>query len=323
MTINPVEPSDEKAHEPGEEQLWGESWYFDFFAPDGSIGGWLRIGKYPNLGVSWYHAYVVGPQRTTAAVSDLEVTPPKLASLEVRSHGLWADHTCETPLEHFSVANEAYALSVSEPADLYDPAPRGEQIAMGLDLEWETDGRPHHYLHTTRYEIPCRVHGTVLLGEERIELDGFGQRDHSWGVRDWWQFGWVWCSGRLEDGTRFHGSDIRIPNVDIGFGYLQPARSGAGGEHGADETGEAGLGTNSVHASEELGEHGFPDAASIEIAGLDLTLEPVAFAPALLSWNGRVSRFPRALCRVRAADGRHGWAWTEWNQPEQQQPQHR
>jgi hypothetical protein len=297
--MNPVDPKDEQSHQPGPEDLWGESWYFDFFAADGSIGGWIRLGLYPNLGVAWYHAFVVGPGRPIAAVADLEAPLPKAGSLELRSHGLWADHTCETPLEHWSLGNEAFAVAVDAPSELYDRAPRGDQLPMGLDLEWETDGEPHHYVHTTRYEVPCRVHGEVLIGAERIELDGYGQRDHSWGVRDWWQMGWVWCSGRLEDGTRFHGSDIRVPNVDIGFGYVQP-----------------GAGTNDVHATEELGEHGLPVTAAVQIADLELTLEPVAFAPTLLTWKDKVDRFPRALCRVTAADGRPGWAWTEWNQPQ-------
>ena len=42
-------------------------------------------------------------------------------------------------------------------------------------------------------------------------MDGQGQRDHSWGVRDWWAFGWCWCSLRLDDGTRVHLADIRVP----------------------------------------------------------------------------------------------------------------
>ena len=49
----------------------------------------------------------------------------------------------------------------------------------------------------------------------------------------------------------------------------------------------------------------------------ELTIDPVAFSPVLLvDPAGRVSRFPRALCRYRAADGRAGVGWTEWNQPQ-------
>ncbi len=296
-----VQPVDEGRHEPGSEPLWGESWYFDFFAPNASVGGWVRIGLYPNLGVTWYHAYVVGPGRPTVAVIDYEAPIPKGAGLELRTHGLWADHIVETPLEHFTVANEAHGLGVDEPADLYATVPRGDQVPLALDLEWETAGTPYHYVATTRYEIPCNVHGTIDVGDERIELDGFGQRDHSWGVRDWWQFGWVWTSGRLDDDTRFHGSDIRVPQMDIGFGYSQV-------DGGLDAT-------NSVHANEELDGEGFATKGHVAIADLQLDIAPISFAPALLQHEGKVSRFPRALCRFTASDGRDGLGWTEWNQP--------
>ena len=43
-------PADEGGHPPGPEQLWNESWYFDFASADGSIplgredeGRWARI----------------------------------------------------------------------------------------------------------------------------------------------------------------------------------------------------------------------------------------------------------------------------------------
>jgi len=200
------------------------------------------------------------------------------------------------------VANEAHGLAVDDPSALYAPVPVGDQRPIAFDLEWETVGSPYHYGATTRYEIPCTVHGTIDVGDEHVELTGFGQRDHSWGVRDWWQFGWVWTAGRLDDNTRFHGSDIRIPDIDVGFGYLQ-------------RDGEC-RGTNGVHASEEVDGEGFAKSGRIAIDDLELGIEPIAFAPALLAWEGRVSRFPRAMCAFTAADGRKGLGWTEWNQPE-------
>jgi hypothetical protein len=296
-----ITPADEGRHEAGPEELWGESWYFDFFDEEGSVAGWVRLGLYPNLTVAWYHAFVVGPSRQIVAVSDLEVPMPAAPGLEIRTHGLWADHTCETPLDHWSVGNEAFGLGVDEPVALYADVPVGDQVPLGIDLEWETEGTPYYYGATTRYEIPCSVHGEVLVGDERLQIDFHGQRDHSWGVRDWWQFGWCWTSGRLDDGTRFHGADIRIPGVDAGFGYVQ--RDG-------DMTT-----TNDVNAREDTDEDGFPSSGHVAIGELSLDIEPIAFGPALLSWSGKVSRFPRAMCRFTAPDGRQGLGWTEWNQP--------
>ena len=305
-----VDPADEGRHPPEPEQLWNESWYFDFCAADGSIGGWVRLGLYPNWGLAWYHAFVCGPGRPTVAVTDLEVPLPK-DSLEIRSAGLWAEHVGTHPLERWQVANEAQGVAVDDPAELYRPSgARGDLVPMGLDLEWETDGEPYHYGYTTRYEIPCLVHGEILLGSERIELDGHGQRDHSWAPRDWWQFGWVWTAGRLDDGTRFHCADIRLADGPIGFGYLQPAGGGVVPAAWPDPT------DGTVASAEVLGAEGLPTTATASIAGLDLTMDPLAFAPALLVGpDGQVGRFPRAMCRFTAADGRTGLGWTEWNQP--------
>jgi hypothetical protein len=176
---------------------------------------------------------------------------------------------------------------------------------LAVDLEWETDGEVYPYPGVTRYEIPCQVHGQIDVGDERIEFDGHGQRDHSWGVRDWWVFGWCWTAGRLNDGLRFHASDIRIPNVTLGFGYQQPG-DGSGVQA-----------ASAVHAAEDLGADGLPEQGSFAIDDLVLTIEPRWFAPALLVGpEGQRSRFPRALCRFTAADGRTGHGWTEWNQPQ-------
>jgi hypothetical protein len=66
------------------------------------------------------------------------------------------------------------------------------------------------------------------------------------------------------------------------------------------------------------GDQGFPTSATVGYDDLRLDVDPVAFAPVLLEdGTGRVSRFPRALCRFRdPATDRKGAGWAEWNQPQ-------
>jgi hypothetical protein len=300
-------PADEREHPAGPERLWGESWYFDFADRDGTLGGYVRLGVYPNLGVAWYWACVVGEGRPLVTVIDHDVRPPKPGSLEIRADGLWADHTVEDPYEHLSLGCEAFAVGVDDPAEVYGDL-RGDRVPFGLDLEWETDGAVYPWIGTSRYEVPCTVHGEVLVGDEVIAFDGVGQRDHSWGVRDWWSVGWVWTAGWLADGTRFHTTRVRVPGLEaFAPGYVQAP----GGRPQQIEV---------CTADEDLGPEGLPTAASITCGELDLAVEPVAFAPVhLVDDEGgtvRTSRFPRALCRFEAADGRRGVGWTEWNQPQ-------
>jgi hypothetical protein len=272
---------------------------------DAGIGGYVRLGLYPNLGVAWYWACVVGEGRPLVTVIDHEAPIPSGQQLEVRTEGLWSSLVVETPLDHMSVGCEAFAVSVDDPAEVYGDL-RGDRVPFGLDLEWETDGEVYTYPGITRYEVPCRVHGDILLGDERIDLDGWGQRDHSWGIRDWWTMGWSWTAGRLDDGTRFHGTHVTYDGTPIyDTGYVQPP-------------GGPLAGTRSFTRDQQLGREGFPDSGTCRLDELALEIEPVAFSPVLLTaTDGRVSRFPRALCRFAEVGGpRIGVGWTEWNQPQ-------
>jgi hypothetical protein len=299
--------ADEGFHEVGEGTWWGESWYFDFATLDGALGGYVRIGFYPHQQACWYWACLVGEGRRPIMVVDHDVPVGRTPALEVRHEGLWADHTIEVPFDHVTVGCEAFALVLDDAADAYRPLV-GERVPFGLDLEWDTDGVGYPYAPpATRYEVPCRVQGEVLVGDERIAFDGIGQRDHSWGERDWWSLGWTWSAGWLDDGTRFHGVSIRLGDDPLPYfpGYVQPP----GGPLAA---------VDHTAATAEPGPEGLPRRATVTVGDLALDVEPVAFAPVLLvAPDGRVSRFPRALCRFRdPATGRRGAGWTEWNQPQ-------
>jgi hypothetical protein len=298
------EARDEHPHQPGAEQLWNESWYFDAAAADGSLGAYVRIGLYPNLNACWYTAFVCGPGRPTVAVVDFQAPLPQDRDLRVISDSLRAEHVCREPLDHFGVTLEASAQSYEDPSALLRGA-AGEATSLALDLTWDTSGIPYAYRLTTRYEIPCRVSGTIRVGEEALELrEAPGQRDHSWGVRDWWSADWVWSAVHLDDGAHLHAVELRLPNAPtLGVGYVQVP-------------GEPLLELEHVSASEQIGENGLITRAqlALEPGAVRLEVEPLAFGPLrLVSPDGRVSHFPRAMCRVSSGDGRSGLGWIEWN----------
>jgi hypothetical protein len=71
-----------------------------------------------------------------------------------------------------------------------------------------------------------------------------------------------------------------------------------------------------VSANEQVGADGLITHAEVALdpPGLRLEVEPLAFGPLrLIAPDGRVSHFPRAICRVRSDDGRSGVGWMEWN----------
>jgi hypothetical protein len=270
---------DERRHRPTADRWWGEAWTFDFAAPDGSVGGYVRLELLPNQGTCWYWAWVVGPGRPPVVVLDHEVPLPRGTGLELRTTGLWADHVVEEPFEHVSVGAEAFALLLDDPAEALGRLV-GFPTPFGLDLGWETAGErtdaargpgptsqtgatgPTGSAPTVEgYSLPCHVVGEVLVADERIALDGIGHRHHTWGVEDWWSAGWRAVEGRLDDGTWFAGRGDGVAS--------------------------------------------------------DLVIEPLADAPVPIAGDGeRRCHLVRRLCRYGGASSpRSGVGWAEWNNP--------
>ncbi len=289
--------------------MWNESHYLDFVADDGRIAGYARIGLYPNLGVTWWTTMLVGEGRPVVSSVAYDLPVADGTGLVIDADGVAVHGVVDDPLASMSLRGTAPGRRFDRAEDTYGRVP-GEPTTIGLDLTWTTDGIPYQYDVTTRYEIPCLVRGEITIGDERVAIDGQGQRDHSWGERDWWAFGWCWAAARLDDGTRVHLADIRIPGLPLALGYLQSP--GSPGEPGVRSV-------VSLEVTEELGDEGLPRSARarIEPDSLDLRIEPLAFGPVMLeATDGRISRFPRAVARFVAADGRSGLGWIEWNQPE-------
>jgi hypothetical protein len=298
-----VDPGDEERHPPGAEQLWNESFYADFVSGGGELAGYVRLGIYPNLGVSWWTAMIVRPGQPLVAWTDYELPVPTAGVLRVGGRNSEISLHTEAPLEKLTIRAVGSGQVHDRPEAVYD-AHGGKPVDVAIDLTWVTDGSPYHYVLTTRYEIPCLVQGRLTIGAEEFTIGGSGQRDHSWGVRDWWALAWCWASVRLEDGTRVHITDVRFPDRPA-FGYVQSA------SHVES--------VSTLLVNEEIGDHGFPRSARIELepGSLALTVHPLAFGPLLLTGpEGQLSRFPRALARYEADDGRQGLGWVEWNQPQ-------
>ncbi len=300
---------DEAAHTATAEPLWSESWYADFADTAQGFGGWVRLGLMPNQNRAWLHALLCGPEMPTVAVVEFD------APLPADPWGLHTDavdfaHSADTPLQTYRVGLQGRGQSYTDPSALLR-GEAGEPVQVAMDLVWTTDGTPYQYRLTTRYEIPCTVTGSVTVDSTTYRIGSApGQRDHSWGVRDWWGMDWNWSALHFDDGTHLHAVDIRIPATPaIGVGYLQ-GRQGTVTELSA------------VAGREVFGDNGLPTEAvlAVDPGGITATVDLRGHAPLqLIADDGRVSQFPRAWGTVSTADGRTGVGWLEWNRNRPQQ----
>ena len=141
-------------------------WLLDFAAGDG-FAGFVRLELRESEKIAWYWTYLVGVPGVdgVVVVRDHEVLLPR-QGLEIRADGLWAELWCEAPGVHWTFGLESFGVRLDAPRDaLRAGGEIGERIAVGLDIEWEVgaDGPPSGI-----------VHGDVLVGRERLAIDGRG-----------------------------------------------------------------------------------------------------------------------------------------------------
>ncbi|BBY61050.1 DUF7064 domain-containing protein [Mycolicibacterium sarraceniae] len=297
------DPADEGAHAPGDEALWNESWYWDFADLSQGVGGWIRLGLVPNQNVAWINALVCGPDMPTVALVNFEVPLPADPTV-ARADGAELRHGAITPLQSYRVEVRGAAEEYDDPSDLLLDEP-GRPVELTMDLTWTSVGIPYAYRITSRYEIPCTITGTVTIGDRVCQFEAIpGQRDHSYGVRDWWSMDWVWSALHLEDGTHLHGVDLRIPGIEpISVGYVQ-------------RSGEPVIETTAVTAQARFADNHLPATTSIvyEPGPVQTTVDIRGHAPVrLIGPDGQISLFPRAWVGVETTDGRTGVGWVEWN----------
>ncbi len=300
---------DEGRHEPGEDFFWNESWYFDFFAADGSIGGYVRFGMYPNWNRLWHTAFVVRPGEPSVGVVDYEVPLPSGQDLAVETSELRARWHCARASEQWRLEMDASGRATSSAEEMYRG--EGSTVPVAWSLDWNTAGDSFWYpewTRLTRYEVPVDVQGTVQVDGTTIDVSGRGQRDHSVGPRGgWWTYAWMWAGFSLDDGTKLHCNAVFAASgkqiMSVGFvqapGELLPVKD--------------------VKVITERGGDGLPSEATVRLepVGLTVTITPLAWGLlALPGPNDEISHFERAMARFSTDDGRSGLGWVEWNIPQ-------
>ena len=306
----PLRPdsSDEFAHPAGTEPMWNESWYCDFVDQRQRVGGYVRLGLTRNEGVAWFTALLCGPDRPTVALLDF-AAPLGDDPFTLRTNVFDFTHRVASPLTTYRVQLRGRGEAHDDPATLLRGEP-GRGVDVRMDLQWSTAGTPYQYRLTPRYEIPCTVTGDVSVDGRRMTFEAVpGQRDHSWGIRDWWGMDWVWSALHLEDGTHLHAVDIRLPGAPpIGVGYIQ-------------SPGAELIELHAVAARASFADNGLPTATAITLnpGALEAVADIQGHAPLRLQApDGRVASFARAWAAVATSDGREGVGWIEWNRNQTQ-----
>jgi hypothetical protein len=226
LTVFGIQPADEGPHpfDP-EEELWNESWFWDFFDASGELAGHCRIGFLPAQKRAWLWFFLYRDGEWVAVEEPrLPLSEFQLPRLAYRGWGLEVSWDASEALRrgHFHFQGFGRVLSGRR---------AGQVQSVGADLEVRALAAPHstgrgnvpghssEVFDACRFEQPVALRGELSIGGETLPFEGRGERDHSWGPRPFnmeWTF--VVANG---EGLRFQCTDVRIPGLDpIKVGYL-------------------------------------------------------------------------------------------------------
>ncbi len=195
--------SDDYMHTVEDAQNFNESAYYNFFHREApGHGGWLRIGNRVNEGYAEVSVVVYEPDGTVG----FNYKRPAIENNDSHDAGGVRFEVIEPWKQHHARYSGKVCL-LKDPLELRDPSKAFKSnpfVPVEIDVDWmgispawggeprvkQADGSyvsagDENQFARGHFEQLGRARGTIEIEGRRYEIDGFGQRDHSWGPRYW------------------------------------------------------------------------------------------------------------------------------------------
>ena len=242
--IGNLSPDDDYTHPLGPEPNFNESMYFNFFDPEKSMGGFVRLGNRANEGQAEMTVCLFLPDGRVL----FSFKRAQIENNDAFDAGGLRFEVLE-PTESLRTVYEGRVIELADPKSLSDPSRafrESPRRTIALDLEHRACGPMYGNSHSERessraaekqfakahYEQHMRVTGTIDLGDEQLEIAGYGLRDHSWGPRYWQaieSYEWLTLNfgpdlGAMVTRIQIEGEEPRFGGVVVRDGDLDPVR---------------------------------------------------------------------------------------------------
>lgn len=208
-----IEPQDEDPHPVGPGKHWQESWYFNWADPHGKSFGLSRIG------------FRYNENRIDGLVLTLRDGRPEYIypGVSLRPSGGWQHRQASQGIEAGRLTYRA-----EEPLRQWSLTLAGRD---SMNLIW-TAFTPAFDFGESPGELPPNVaqehfeQSGVVTGWTRFkgryhEIRGYGQRDKSWGVRDWAKVeGWNWITAQFGEAISFNAWEGFLGNQRYFNGFV-------------------------------------------------------------------------------------------------------
>ena len=212
--------SSDVIHEFGSQEEWNESFYFNFYDRGQDICGFMRIGLKPNKKQKEVFCFLMLPDgsvmgmKDSVAMEDNELTASGLKLVKVEDEKMWhLEFSGELPKMHKDAEKESvsFALDFTALNNIYDyrESVSGDKEKMAQAVASE---------HTEQFG---RTTGKLNIGTRVYDINALGERDHSWGVRDWTAPRmWVWITCQFDEGYAFNLTKLFMDKGEVDAGFI-------------------------------------------------------------------------------------------------------
>ncbi|MGC1121527.1 MAG: hypothetical protein WBA22_10580 [Candidatus Methanofastidiosia archaeon] len=201
-------------HPPGPEKEWNESYYFNFYDPRNRIGGVTRIGFKPNKKEAVGYLFLFYKDEILKVVlrEEIEMVPERIEVGSLQFLPEWTlTFTGNMAGEKTDIRKVGVVLEYSplHTEFSYLECVTTQQLEIGkvvCEDHYEQIG-----LVTGRITVDSRSHDVVALGE----------RDHSWGERDWNAPDlWIYVTALFEPEFGINIAKMLIKKEEIDTGFI-------------------------------------------------------------------------------------------------------
>jgi len=175
--------SDEYLHKPNEESQWRESYYFNWVDIENKISGFSTIGIVPNEKKREFVFLLFLQDK-----NEIYYKEPSFENYDTDIYTMLREKRLEyrliEPFKKWQINYTSRKITFKITFETRFPT-----YNFGIDssASW------HQH-----FEASGKIIGTIIFKSgEKIKITGYGQRDKSWGYRDWHQFD-KWYAGHFQ-----------------------------------------------------------------------------------------------------------------------------
>jgi hypothetical protein len=214
----------DRIHAPGKEKEWNESFYFSCYDKKNDICIFMRIGLKPNKNEKSMFCFFMMPDNAIIGTKGEEQHENN--DLMVKN----LQYSCIEPEKMWHLAFSGVMGSPKKDR-LHDVSFSFEYESLNDIFDYRTcvTGRKEaiaQRVASEHLEQFGRMTGTLTIDGERYQIDGLGERDHSWGVRDWTApHMWIWLTCQFSETCALNVTKLVVEEGEVDAGFVHLGRN--------------------------------------------------------------------------------------------------